>query len=305
MKGIQMLMLGGLLLLEGCFSLTGNARPDPTRHFVLTTCCPGEPSSGELSHPRAILVLGPVEIPRVLDRPQIVLRGKEGRIIPQEFSRWGEPLEKGMAAALARELGRQFPQYLVRSTPSPKASLPQFSLRFSVKDFSSDGKMGHFQACCEIWSGDKLLGAKPLEFFRPDPGNSMEQTVEMLHRLLVDAAGSLVQDLRFLVEAPEKAGYPHWGESDGALAVEDPPPLEPLPLPMPLPRPPRTIPFLVLEADGTCYVTVDDSLTGRRLLSKKLLRGAREELACPNGVQLAASLPKALRISGTARVMGP
>ena len=92
-------MIGLLLLAAGC-SFMPEAQSDPTRYYVLST-----EGGGTALRPEAPLIhLREVELASYLrSRPLIVRRG-ENEIEFREFSRWGEPLELGIARVLREEL---------------------------------------------------------------------------------------------------------------------------------------------------------------------------------------------------------
>jgi uncharacterized lipoprotein YmbA len=52
------------------------------------------------------VVVGPVTIPDVVDRPQIVTRVGNNQVMLDEFARWGEPLKGDIARAIAGDLAR-------------------------------------------------------------------------------------------------------------------------------------------------------------------------------------------------------
>lgn len=50
------------------------------------------------------VVVGPVTIPDVVDRPQIVTRAGNNQVVLDEFARWAEPLKGDIARAIAGNL---------------------------------------------------------------------------------------------------------------------------------------------------------------------------------------------------------
>jgi hypothetical protein len=52
------------------------------------------------------VVVGPLTIPDVVDRPQIVTRVGNNQVSLDEFARWGEPLKGDMARAIAGDVSR-------------------------------------------------------------------------------------------------------------------------------------------------------------------------------------------------------
>ena len=52
------------------------------------------------------VVVGPVTIPELVDRPQLVVRVAENRVDVLETHRWAEPLKSEIPRLMARDLGR-------------------------------------------------------------------------------------------------------------------------------------------------------------------------------------------------------
>jgi uncharacterized lipoprotein YmbA len=50
------------------------------------------------------VVVGPVTVPELIDRPQIVTRVSDNEVALDEFARWGEPLKSGIARTIAADL---------------------------------------------------------------------------------------------------------------------------------------------------------------------------------------------------------
>jgi uncharacterized protein len=111
-------VLGGLLVLAllgaGC-NILPQARPDPTRHYVLTGPAPAELNprlgSGDLR-----LGLRTVQVAPYLDSKSMLVRRGDNQIVYRDYARWAEPLEEGVGRMLIARLlqtdrvERVFPQ---------------------------------------------------------------------------------------------------------------------------------------------------------------------------------------------------
>jgi uncharacterized lipoprotein YmbA len=101
LNSLTLVLLGGLVItgLAGC-SLLPEAQTDPTKYYVLSTERAGAAPQTEAP----VVHLRDVELASYLrGRPLVVRRG-ENEIEFREFSRWGEPLELGVARVLRDEL---------------------------------------------------------------------------------------------------------------------------------------------------------------------------------------------------------
>jgi uncharacterized lipoprotein YmbA len=82
-------------LLAGCGS------PLKERFYVLNPSGTPLPASTGLRYRVAI---GPVTVPALVDRPQIVLRAGANRVTVQEQSRWAEPLKESIPRVIANNV---------------------------------------------------------------------------------------------------------------------------------------------------------------------------------------------------------
>ena len=95
------------LMLVACCALLGGgctlpgARSDPSTFFTLT---PTEVLDASAGVPCNILGLGPVAIPRYLDRPQLVTRVGQNELRLADVARWAEPLRESIVRVLRQDL---------------------------------------------------------------------------------------------------------------------------------------------------------------------------------------------------------
>lgn len=92
--------LWGLVLVCGCFT----ARPDPTRFYVLTPLTSGDGTAPAASAKRVVLGLGPITLPRYLDRSEVISRVGNNEVRAADFDRWAEPLHLQLARTIAEDL---------------------------------------------------------------------------------------------------------------------------------------------------------------------------------------------------------
>jgi uncharacterized lipoprotein YmbA len=135
-------LAAALLLSAGC-TLLPEARPDPTRFYVLTST--SSPAAGAGS---ALAVhLRPIEVAGYLrNRPMVVRRGAS-EIEFREHARWGEPLEQGIARVLAAELRARG----VNVVPAA-AGVAALTLRVHACEGGADGTV-LFRATWELAGG--------------------------------------------------------------------------------------------------------------------------------------------------------
>ena len=168
----SLLLLVPVLLLAGCI---GNPSK-PAEFYVLNTD-PGTPVNAALVQDAVSVGLGPLVLPEIYDRPQIVTRGDDNRITLSEFDRWGGDLDKELARALAGNLMTRLNTDRIVPFPWSRRYDPDFQV--TVRLFRFDGV----------------------------PGNSVN--LEGIWRVLDASKGcELAADRFSIVEETDGAGYP-------------------------------------------------------------------------------------------------
>jgi uncharacterized lipoprotein YmbA len=113
----RLLLLIGIIA-AGCSVLA--PQEDRTRFFVLTPTA-GSTLVASAAAPggnRAITVgLGPITIPRYLDRPEIVTRLNDTEFSISDTDRWAEPLGANVASVVKQDLSTAFPALQIISFP--------------------------------------------------------------------------------------------------------------------------------------------------------------------------------------------
>lgn len=93
-----------VLLLGGCISLPNSPMSPTPRFYMLSAINDTQVSKKINIKPGSIIGVGPVKIPEFLDRPQIVTKDKQGILKFDEFNRWGESLDLGIARLIREDL---------------------------------------------------------------------------------------------------------------------------------------------------------------------------------------------------------
>ena len=77
----------------------GCASSPVTRFYTLSAAAAPAATSSQLS-----VVVGPVSVPAVVDRPQIVVTTGPNQVRPEEFNRWAAPLQNSIGRVIAENL---------------------------------------------------------------------------------------------------------------------------------------------------------------------------------------------------------
>jgi uncharacterized protein len=131
MRSIESVMpVLAAVLLSGCAS-------PPTTYYTLSA----EPSLQADGRPLSVAVtVGPVTIPDLVDRPQIVTRAatdEPNHVKLAEFDRWGESLRSGIADTVAADLGRLLGSDRVAVSSRAAPDVDAWRVRVDVMQFDS------------------------------------------------------------------------------------------------------------------------------------------------------------------------
>ena len=123
--------VAALLVLSGCF---GGSDPS---FYTLSAAAPsaGEPIA---SRPELGLVVGPVEIPRYLDRPELVMRDGSHRLIVSDDHRWAGSLRTDVTRVIADDLGQLFGTARVTMYPSEPRFPATYRVLLDVREFEGE-----------------------------------------------------------------------------------------------------------------------------------------------------------------------
>jgi uncharacterized lipoprotein YmbA len=86
--------------------------------------------------------LGPITLPRYLERPEVITRLNDTEFSVSDNDRWGEPLDASVSRVLAQDLGSDLPNS--QMVPFPWSKKTRIDYRISVEfrrlEKTSDGK---------------------------------------------------------------------------------------------------------------------------------------------------------------------
>ena len=144
------------------------------------------------------VAVGPVTVPEMVDRPQLVVRVSENRVELSELNRWAEPLKRALPRAIAANIAQALPssRVIVAGTDSvdPKAC----QVLVSVDRFDSElGKGAVMEASWSVRAGDEVrTGRSVLRESASGPGYeelvaAHSSAVAALGREIASAVSSL------------------------------------------------------------------------------------------------------------------
>ncbi len=130
-RGVAAIALAGLAL--GCLGRSPQVR------FYTMSGVPGQ-SAAEATEDLAIGV-GPVQLPRYLERPQLVTRAEVSQLEVDEFNRWAGGFESNLLRALGDDLGTRLGTQRVVVYPVDAPFPLDYRVALDVQAF--EGRPGH------------------------------------------------------------------------------------------------------------------------------------------------------------------
>jgi uncharacterized protein len=183
--------LGASLMGGGCTS-------QPSRFYLLSASPSTEAASLDTSGQQGPTIgVGPVTLPRYVDRPQIVTRTSPYEIKVAEFDRWAEALDANFSRVLAENLSILLPSARVVMSPWPRAARIDYQISVDVTHFLS--QVGGDSVLIADWTlfkgeGQDVLTSGKSRFSAAPGGQdyaaivaAMSQTVASLSREIATA----------------------------------------------------------------------------------------------------------------------
>jgi uncharacterized protein len=189
-----MVTLGaGLLLIGGCAS-------QPSRFYLLSAL----PSSETASPMTAIgqgpaLGIGPVTLPKYLDRPQIVTRTGLYQLQLSEYDRWAESLETNFSRVLAENLSLLMLTERVATYPWPRGIPLDYQVSVEVLDFAS--QRGGESVLLANWTlsrgeGRETLVSRKSRYSGFAAGETYEAMVATMSQMVADLSRDIASAIR-------------------------------------------------------------------------------------------------------------
>ena len=130
--------------LAAC-GITGTS-PEP-RFYTLASEAPPPAAASATAY---TIVVGPVTIPDVVDRPQIVTRTAESRVEIAEQARWAAPLKGEITRVIADHLAKALPGARVSTMEQRATGAPDYRVIVDVQRFDSSNEGSAIQASWQV-----------------------------------------------------------------------------------------------------------------------------------------------------------
>src|SRR5262245_25612258 len=190
---MRALVLAHVAVILGTSVLVGGCASQPSRFYLLSALANIETASpGASGQQGPTIGVGPVTLPRYVDRPQIVTRTSPYEIKLAEFDRWAEALDSNFTRVLAENLSILLPTARVVMSPWPRATPIDYQITVDVTHFLS--QVGGDSLLIADWTlfkgeGQEMLTSGRSRFSASPSGQdypaivaAMSQTVASLSR---------------------------------------------------------------------------------------------------------------------------
>ena len=139
---------GVVALLVAC--LAGCGAPPKERYYALSmTDIANAPTAAAFG-----VAVGPVIVPEMVDRPQLVLRVATNRMELSELNRWAEPLKRALPRVIAGSIAQGAPAARVYLPGTDAVSPADYRVRIEIERFDSElGKGATVEAAWSISGG--------------------------------------------------------------------------------------------------------------------------------------------------------
>ena len=176
----------GLVIM--LLSFSGCANTQPTHFYLLRAMETNDSFAMEVAKNSALsLGVGPISLPKYLDRPHIVTRISAHEINLAEFHKWGAPLKDNLSNVLLENLSRLLSTNQIVKYPWNRSHLPDYQLSLEVTQF--DGTKNQEATLRVRWrlaadDGKRVLEEKTSQFSEVIRGSGYEDLVEAMSRML-------------------------------------------------------------------------------------------------------------------------
>ena len=185
------------LLLSACASV-------PKDHFYTLDAAPA-PMHAAKSAPRYRIAVGPVHVPEMVDRPEMVIRQGANRVKVLEEHRWAQSLKSGISHALASDLDLQLSEVRVISAEEYASRNADCRITVDIERF--DAMPGDSVAVDAVWTMFDA-GGKPLKTGRSTAREKVNgNDYAMVAAAYSQALSAIANDIGNAIRSPDAASF--------------------------------------------------------------------------------------------------
>jgi uncharacterized lipoprotein YmbA len=172
-------LVASLLGLGACAST-------PSRFYILNTLPASETVPATAAEQGPVIGVGPITLPKYLERPQLVTRVGRNQLALGEFDRWAEPLQDNISRVLAENLARLIPTDQVLLQAWPRSAPLDYQVTVEVRQF--DSWWGGESTLLARWSildqAERELFNRMVHLHTPTGGRDYEAMVVAMNQMI-------------------------------------------------------------------------------------------------------------------------
>ena len=201
-RPISAVLIASVLVLSAC--LGGGSQTPPTRFYVLNSLYTAENKSQPVADLReAVVVIGPLALTQVLDRPQIIIRQSSNEIRVSDLDRWASPIHENFLRVVVDNLAVLLDRGRVVAFPVPRSIPVDYQVTMEVTRF--DGKPGDEVVLRARWailgdSGGTVLLKQQSVLTEPTGGDTIAEMVSAQSRLVAMFSRDIAEALKEIEE---------------------------------------------------------------------------------------------------------
>ena len=196
---VAVTLMACLMVLGGCFG------SKPSRFYVLTPLPSSERLPQIVGDQRDLAIgIGPVALPRYLDRPEVVTHASQNQLNLAKFDQWAEPLQGNFTRVLAENIANLLSTDRIAIDTWPRSTQPAYQVVVNVTRF--EGKMGGNSFLTARWSilaedGQEELMMSKSSFNVPADTQEYEAMVAAMSRALGELSRDIAVALRAIAQS--------------------------------------------------------------------------------------------------------
>ena len=197
-------VIKGIHLSVACvcvLNFFGCGTSQPSHFYLLRAVSAASVSDLSETKPSSLSFgLGPVTLPKYLDRPQIVTKAGAHEVELAEFHKWAEPLSENMSQVLAENLSAFLSTDQIEQYPWPGSTPVDYQIVVDVLQF--DGIRGGEAVLVARWS---LLSGKNQTLITTKKTHVTQHPTSQEYEALVEAMSQNLMDLSREIALATKA----------------------------------------------------------------------------------------------------
>jgi len=190
---ITILFLGLLISQSSCSSISGDSDVVGDTHFYSLSSLP--PTSNNQSNLK--IGVGPIEIPRLLNRPQIISRKSDTEIQMSESHQWGGSFKEELIQSITDNLSSILKTDNIEQYPWKFSFRPKYQIRINIERF--DGQVSKnilLKARWRLIKNNKEILVKRSVISTPVSGNSYAAYVKAQSKTLIALSKQISKQIK-------------------------------------------------------------------------------------------------------------